>query len=55
VLTAFDQNGALLGTLTAGELTTTLPIQPASVTIRSSKGGQASQVVDITGGNVIGQ
>jgi hypothetical protein len=55
VLTAFDQDGQLLGTLTAGELTTTLPIQPASVTIRSSKGGQASQVVDITGGNVIGQ
>jgi hypothetical protein len=55
VLTAFDHNGQLLGTLTAGELVTTLPIQPASVTIRSSQGGQATQVVDILGGNVIGQ
>jgi hypothetical protein len=55
VLTAFDQDGLSLGTLTAGELTVTLPIQPASVTIRSSKGGEASQVVDILGGNVIGQ
>jgi hypothetical protein len=54
VLTAFDQAGREIGQLVDGVLTATLEVSPSAVTVKSSRGGSTTQIVDDLGGNQVG-